>query len=206
MICLSAAFACTASGAVLDLSGNTDPTCVENPSAGIYCAANNSFQFTTNSGGGGFFQIINAETFTITQLDFNIPYLDNGCSPLAPGQPTLPTLTIESSFFQQYGTGNVTASASATCDGSVRGQADYSLLLTFAPGIPSGYRFSIGLNDDGSQNLGGTGGWVPNYTATNSDNPAPEPATVAGSVGGLGLVYLLARRRERRIRATESAS
>jgi hypothetical protein len=192
-----AALGCTASGAILDLSGNTDPTCVENPAAGIYCAVNNTFDFAVSSAGGGFFQIVNAEGMAISELNINIPYLDSNCTPGNVPGTNVPTLLIEGSFLQQFGSGNISVNSNVVCDKSVTGQADYSLFLNFLPGIPSGVQFNINLNDNGSTAVDGSGGWVPNVTTVDHDNAVPEPGTLAGTAGGAALVMFLAARGRR---------
>jgi hypothetical protein len=191
------AFGSLASGTILDLSGNTDPICVQNPAAGVYCAANDNFEFIVSSAGGGFFQIINAETAAITELNINIPYLDTSCSTSNTPGNNVPTLLIEGSFLQQFASGSVSVNSLVTCDKTVSGQADYALFLNFLPGIPVGVQFNINLNDDGSTNVAGGGGWVPNATTVDHDNAVPEPGTLAGAAGGIAFVMLSAYRHRR---------
>jgi hypothetical protein len=197
LILFLTAFGPLASGATLELSGNTDPICVQNPAAGVYCAANNTFEFIVSSAGGGFFQIINAETAAITELNINVPYVDASCSTSSTPGNNVPTLLIEGSFLQQFASGSVSVNSLATCDKTVSGQADYALFLNFLPGIPVGVQFNINLNDDGSTNVAGGGGWVPNATTVDHDNAVPEPGTLAGAAGGIAFVMLSAYRHRR---------
>jgi hypothetical protein len=176
-LCLSAR------ATTITLSGNSDPTC----GASQVCISSSSFDVTVNSSGGGAFQVINETTSTLTGLEFDIPYYDPNCPG---GTPVTPTLIIEPSFSRPYGSGGVNSNVSTSCDVTA-GEADYMLTLTFLPGVPSDYEFTLSLNDPGF----GTGGWVPGPTSDTASFSTPEPGTLLAASAGLALL-LAARLRK----------
>jgi hypothetical protein len=173
-----------ATGTTITLSGDTDPTCP----AGAICIATNTFDIPIDAAGGGFFQVVNQTTTTIDSLIFDLPYFDGNCPG---GTPASPTLTISSSFIQDYGTSGLSFNTSQTC-GASTGTANYMLTLTFLPGIQTNFQFFVDLNTGGPTVDGG--GWVAGDTVnSDSSSDAPEPGTLAVALGGLGSILLLKR-------------
>jgi hypothetical protein len=174
------------SGATIKLSGNQDPDCV----APEICITNDSFDITTNSSGGGYFQAVNEQSIAITELDFDLDYVDPTCTPGGSASPV--TLDLDPTFYEQYATTSLSFSSNETCTAQ-DGVGDYQLDLVFTPGILNSFLFSIDLNSDGSTNPDDPGGWLPN-----TESPvyaAPEPATWASGAGLLLLAFGIYRRR-----------
>jgi MYXO-CTERM domain-containing protein len=186
-----------ASGVTIKLTGNQDPPSCD-PTIEI-CVTTGSFDITTDSNGGGFFTAYNDQLPALTELSFDLDYVDAGCTP--GGTADQVNLVLDVTFLTQYASGGLTEDVSNTCT-TQAGVAEYDLQLAFQPGIDDANVFSIDLNSDQSTDPNGTGGWVPNEQSPVIDN-APEPNTLqAGGVAAMLLLGVGAWRRRSRARFT----
>ncbi len=174
-----ALFCSSASGVIIQLSGDTDPACV---SPLICIEPNSPFNLPVNPAGGGFFQIVNDTGASIVQLNFSLTYIDPNC--LASNAPVLPTLVILPGFATSFGGSSLTTSPSASCDSNRPDLADYLLTVNILPGIPNAGMFFVSLNNDQSTKTNGAGGWLEGNTVNTAVLSSPEPATMAAPMFG----------------------
>jgi hypothetical protein len=143
-----------------------------------------SFELTSDTAGGGYFNLTNGSGFDWTTLDVTVAQPDGAAITCAPG------------LFDLCEVQTISSSGGFTLfDIGFEG-------TTLAGGIPAGAAFTVDLNDlnDGQvvTDPNGVGQWGPNTSFEFVAN-APEPAyTGVGVLFGAGLLLIARRRGTRR--------
>ncbi len=174
LFCTAALRAETIPDPVIDVS---DPFCFLGPAC-PNPVFTNTFTFSSNLNGGGFFTFTNLTGHTVTELTMQVPISNT----VFVGNITCTTDAFQFCTLSSDALFVYIVFSGTPCDGIER------------CGWVANQLLNVDLTDLGNQDPNGGGGWGPTTTVVGTASTVPEPATFALLASGASLLW---RRRKR---------